>query len=421
MASFQNGKHGSELKKEIKYFLLLGCAALIYLLFKLFSPREFDWTITFNVRDKNPFGGYVLYALIDDLFPGSSVHHSYKTIYELYDSVNAPVNFLSVSTHFNADEEDMQTLLRNVEEGGNAFISAQYIGGILSDTLQMETSDYYFDGQGFSVYMNQNDTASLSFVNRGADTSRAYLYPRNNIHQYVKSFDSTRCTVVAVNDLGLPVTIRAKWGKGSVVVNTTPLAFSNAYVLHGDNPDFVASSLSYLPIQDLIWTEYYHVGRAEVQSPLRYILTTEPLRWAYYLTIGSVLLFMFFEAKRKQRIIPVIKPLANTSLEFVTTIGNLYLQNGDHKDIAEKKIAFFLEQIRAKYWLNTQKITEEFLIALSARSGMPLEKVKEIFSLITNIQSRERISPDELTSLNTALDGFGKPGTSAASDNQPER
>lgn len=395
------------MKKEIKYFILLGCAALIYLLFKLFSPRDLDWSVTFNSEDKNPFGGYALHALIGDLFPGHEVMHSYSTIYELYDSLEGPVNFLSLSTSFGVEREDAESLLSNIEKGGHAFISAQYFYGRLADTLDLVTSDYYFDGDGYSTYMNQNDTATLRFVHSHPDTSHIYQYPRNNIHQYLESFDTIRSSVIAVNDLDLPVTIRVKWGKGSIIFNTTPLAFSNAYLLTDDNPDFVATSLSHLPPGDLLWTEYYHVGRAEIQSPLRYVLGTEPLKWAYYLTICAILLFMFFEAKRKQRIIPVVKPLANTSLEFVSTIGNLYLQNADHKDVAEKKIAYFLEQIRSRYWLNTQKISEDFMMTLAKRSGTDPVKVKEIFSQIRSVQSQGQISADELLKLNAAMDRFG--------------
>jgi len=396
------------LKREIKYFILLGCAALIYLLFKLFSPRDLNWSVTFNSEDKNPFGGYALHALIGDLFPGYHVKHSYNTMYELYDSLDRPVNFLSLSTSFGAEREDVESLLTNIEKGGFAFISAQYFYGRLADTLKLMTSDYYFDGDGYSIYMNRNDTAALRFVNIPPRTSHTYLYPRNNIHQYIESFDSLTTSVITVNDLDLPVTVRVKWGKGSIIINTTPLVFSNAYLLTGDNPDFVATSLSHLPPGDVLWTEYYHLGRAEVQSPLRYILTTEPLKWAYYLALAAMLLFMFFEAKRKQRIIPVIKPLANTSLEFVSTIGNLYLQNADHKDIAEKKITYFLEQVRSRYWLNTQKISEDFIVTLAKRSGTSTEKVRAIFSQIKSIQSRGQISADELVGLNDAIDGFGQ-------------
>lgn len=394
------------MKKELKYLLLLVCAALIYLLFKLFAPRDFDWTITFNAEDKNPFGGYVLHSLIGDIFPDRQILHSYKTIYELYDSVDTPVNFLSISMDFAPEKQDVIALLKNIERGGNAFISAWDIYGTFGDTLTLTTSDYYYHAEGYSIYMNQHDTATLAFANPDLYDSARYSYPRNNIHHYFESFDSLQSTVIAVNDLGLPVSIRVPWGKGNLFINTTPLAFSNAYLLHGDNPEFVAVSLSHLPPNDLIWTEFYQLGRAEVQSPLRFILTTEPLRWAYYLTITAILVFMFFEAKRRQRIIPVIRPLTNTSLEFVSTIGNLYLQNADHKDIADKKIAFFLEHIRTTYWLNTHTITPDFIMSLAKRSGNSPEKVKDVFSMIERIQTREQITAEELVALNKVLEGL---------------
>ncbi len=37
------------------------------------------------------------------------------------------------------------------------------------------------------------------------------------------------------------------------------------------------------------------------QSPFRYFLAHEPLRWALYLTMITIILFMIFTAKRRQR------------------------------------------------------------------------------------------------------------------------
>jgi hypothetical protein len=395
-------------KKEIKYLLFLGIAALIYLFFKLFTPRDHDWTVTFNIHDKNPFGGYVLNELISDIFPGKRISHSYNTIYELYDTIRTPVNFLCLSTSFHAGREDIDALLNNVYEGGHAFISSEWLYGPLADTLSILFSDYYWEGN-FSFEMNKEDTATLVFNNPALQTSSVFRFPRNSIRHYIQKFDSVKTKVIATNDRGLPITVSIPWGRGRVIVNSTPMVFTNAYVLAGDNPDFTALSLSVMPKADLIWTEYYHMGRAEVQTPLRFILTTESLRWAYYLTIGAILLFMFFEAKRKQRIIPVIKPLTNTSVEFVTTIGNLYLHNGDHKDIAEKRIGYFLERVRTKYWLNTQKLDEEFAVSLARRSGTAPEVVHEILSQIRHIQSQKNISAEELRILNAALEKFEIP------------
>lgn len=184
------------------------------------------------------------------------------------------------------------------------------------------------------------------------------------------------------------------------------MVFTNIHLLDDDNHEFVSTSLSYLPQKDTYWTEFYHLGRMEIATPLRFVLTTEPLRWAYYLTLISILLFMVFEAKRKQRIIPIINPLTNTTLEFVGTIGNLYYQRADHKNIAEKKIQFFLDQIHATYFINTNNKDEAYLILLSKKAGVPEKTVRDLLNMISQISQQEKISASELTRLNELIEKF---------------
>jgi hypothetical protein len=214
------------------------------------------------------------------------------------------------------------------------------------------------------------------------------------------------CSVIARNDLGNPVALRVKWGKGYMVLCSTPMVFTNIYLLSANNSDFISGLLSYIPNAPVEWTEYYHVGRWESQTPLRFILTTEPLRWAYYLTLITVLCFMIFEMKRKQRIIPVITPLANTTLQFVSTIGNLYYQSKEHRSIAEKKILFLLEQVRSRYFVSTTKIDSSFISTVSKKSGKPEEEVKQLFKLIETIRSQDQIDAETLMKLNERIEKF---------------
>ncbi|NJM24667.1 MAG: hypothetical protein HC859_03245 [Bacteroidia bacterium] len=305
-----------------------------------------------------------------------------------------------------ARHEDLDALLDNVSHGGSAFISAQYFYGKIQDTLHVRTYDYFFhpDKQGFSY---QQDTAALVFRNTSYDSDAEYFYPRNNIHNYFVEFDSTRSQVVATNDLDLPVTIRMAWGKGYLYLNSTPLAFTNAYMLYNNNPEFASRILSLLPArQPVYWTEFYQRGRLEAQTPLRYVLTTEPLKWAYYLVAFSLLLFMIFEAKRKQRIIPVIPPLTNTSLEFVETIGALYFQHADHTDMAEKKINYFLEFIRSNYWVNTTVINTDFLRTVAKRSGNSLDDVKNLFRYFQELEGKTKLTEEDLIELNSQIEKF---------------
>lgn len=81
---------------------------------------------------------------------------------------------------------------------------------------------------------------------------------------------------------------------------------------------------------------------AQVQmSPFRYFLSQPPLRWALYLSMASILLFMIFTARRKQRAIPVIREPENKSLEFVELIGTLYYQKKDHADSGPQEVFLF--------------------------------------------------------------------------------
>lgn len=389
--------------RDWKYILYISLAAGTFLVLKLLSPKLHDWTITFSAEDKNPFGGYALNEIVRTLFPGSDLHHSFKTLYELRDSIPDGSNVFIVSERFSPGREDVMTLLDHVQRGGSAFISAQYIRGALADTLGIGTYDANFKlGNVLSRY----DTSYLQLTTASLDTSSRYAYKSDNIHNYFNHFDTARTSVVAVNQYRMPVTIRMKWGEGNLILNSTPIIFTNICLLARDNAAFAAAQLSYLPDRPLMWTEYYQRGRREIATPLRFILRNEPLRWAYYISIVSLLVFMIFEMKRKQRIIPVIPPLTNTTLEFVSTIGELYYQNGDHKNIAEKKINFFLEQVRSRHAIATNQLDAAFVASLAKKTGQTEERMTALVRLIAKIKESAGISAETLTDLNTQIEAF---------------
>ena len=393
------------MRKDWKYILYITAAFGLFIVVKLLSPKQYDWRITYSHEDKNPYGAFALNNLLDSFFPREGIHHSYKTLYEIKDSLDPLANILIVSTNFNGAEEDTNVLLKHVGSGGTAFISAQYFQGRFADTLDVRTYDYFFKGEDI---FSKRDTVALKFTNTSLDTAKGFFYRRDNIHNYFSHFDTTRTMVIARNERNMPVTIRVKWGDGNFILNSTPLVFSNIYLLAGNNHEFVSTMFSYLPNTAIEWTEYYHLGRMEISTPLRFILMNETLRWAYYITIISILLFMIFELKRKQRIIPVVKPLANTTLEFVTTIGNLYYQRSEHKNIAEKKIHFLMDQIRIKHWMNTSKLDEHFVQALARKTAKSEEEVDDLVKAIVSIQSRDKISAGELIDFNKKIEKFNE-------------
>jgi hypothetical protein len=389
--------------RDKKYIFYLVALMVLLVSIFLFRTSQYDWSVTYAHEDKNPFGTYAFSQLLTPYFSDGSVVNSKKTLYELKDSIGFDKNLLIIATRFSPDKEDTKVLLSLVESGANAFISADRFGGVFADTLGIQIADSFFKGESA---FQPGDSAAIHLVNNSFDTVQQYLFRRGNITNFISSVDSVKATVIARNDYFQPVTIRIELGKGILLLNSTPMMFTNIYLLNNKNHELVGNTLSFLKNKNLYRTEYYHLGRMEVSTPLRFILTTEPLRWAYYVTIISLLFFMVFEAKRKQRIIPVIKPLANSTLEFVSTIGNLYYQRGDHKNIADKKIQFFFEYIHSHYRIPVIQRDDNFINILVKKTGMEPVTCRQLVLLINHITGSEKISKDELITLNALLDKF---------------
>jgi hypothetical protein len=297
--------HQVEMSKDWKYILYLSLIIGVFVAIRLLSPKQYDWSITLSHEDKNPFGTFAFNSLLPDLV-SSPVKNSYKTIYELKDSLTDQQTILIIATSFNPQKEDTEVLLEKVNSGATAFISANYFNGALADSLGIDNYDNLFKNK--ELFVNE-DTATLHLTNARFDSTEMFSFRRDNIHNYFGRLDSVKSTVVARNEIGQPVSVVIHHGKGKLLLNCTPMVFTNIHFLSKENHKFAEGLLSYLPEKEILRTEFYHVGRMEAGSPLRFILTNEPLSWAYYLALVSLLIFMFFEAKRKQRIIPIIRPL----------------------------------------------------------------------------------------------------------------
>ena len=113
---------------------------------------------------------------------------------------------------------------------------------------------------------------------------------------------------------------------------------------------------------------------------------------------------MIFNAKRKQRIIPIIKPLANTTVDFTKTIGNLYFQEGNHDTIMEKKIIYFLEKIRHDYLIDTQILDEEFIKKVNQKTGKERQLIEKVVLLIKRQRKTFKSSEADLVELNRVIE-----------------
>ena len=169
---------------------------------------------------------------------------------------------------------------------------------------------------------------------------------------------------------------------------------------------------SYLPNNTVYWDPqikksiYSNKKDEDNTSVFKYFLQHETLTWFLIVSSAGILLFMLFNARRKQRAIPIIKPLENTTVAFTQTISSLYLKEEDHKNLADKKIAYFLEKVRTKYLLNTNNLNQNFIQILASKSGNKIQNTKYLVNTIITLNNKSECSKEELLVLHKMIEKF---------------
>ena len=60
--------------KGYKKFIIAFIAIVtIYIVAEMNRPRPFNWELTLSKDDKDPYGGYILYQQLKDLFPRAEI------------------------------------------------------------------------------------------------------------------------------------------------------------------------------------------------------------------------------------------------------------------------------------------------------------------------------------------------------------
>jgi hypothetical protein len=191
------------------------------------------------------------------------------------------------------------------------------------------------------------------------------------------------------------------------------MVFTNYFLAKPDKAEYASSVFSHLHGESIIWDEFSKSqfaakNNAPEISPISYILQHESLRYAWWLMLASAILYTLFTAKRKQRIIHVLEEKANTSLEFVNMISALHFQNGNHHDIARKKMKYFFYFIKAEYGIHTQTLTELHLKRLAERSRIELNDLQLIANEFNYAERHTDYNAPMLMNLYNALEKFYK-------------
>ncbi|WP_184550027.1 DUF4350 domain-containing protein [Mucilaginibacter sp. FT3.2] len=385
--------------KSLKLYLaVLSCSMLVYLIAQYNRPKPIDWTETMNINDKIPFGTYVLYNRINDIFPGAKTLTFREPVYNVINDHDIKHGTYIIICHtINLNEYDYAKLKTYIKAGNDVFIAAEYFGDQLAKELGVETQVEFANKKLVSIKLNNKylDTTKLYYSNKGIGDA------------YFKKLDTAKFTVLGSNTEHHTNFAKCTIGKGHLYINANPLMFTNFGMLSSAGSGYVSQALSVVKNDsNLIWDQYYTVGRSDDESSMRVFLRNTNLRRAFYIAFFGLLVFIIYEAKRRQRIIPVIEPLPNSTVEFVSVVGQVYYEQRDNANIARKKATYLLEYLRDNYRLKTNSLDEEFISTLSQKTSTDVQFITDIINTINFINNSETITDMELIRFNKLIEKF---------------
>ena len=437
---------------------------VLFCLLQVNLPKKFVWSPTFSHVDKQPLGCFVFDSVLTQSLP-NGYHVTKKTFFQLdQEHAKEKISVLMVVDQQNLKQLDVKYLCNIARRGGKVMVvaSSSFDDGRNADTVVVDELERTFkvkieDGIYFSlrgilsglkahdndmydtIYWNNRETMyaaqsyrmfynmvggtlfvdSVPKVKRLAYTLSTAGYDYKYDSLYVGDFTRfdtivdkkeriERIDTFAIKKI--PAAVSVPYGKGEVIFVSSPLLFTNYGMLEGNTSVYIFRLMSYLADLPVYRTEAYVKTDAMLvaeQSPFREFIKRPPLRWALYLALLGVVLFMIFTARRRQRVIPIMSKPANRSLEFIQLIGTLYYQRKDHVDLVRKKFKLFAEELRKTAGVDISDVNtddREYLL-LAEKTGMNSDRLKKVIRQIRLVlHSEGNISVEEMRSLIDAMD-----------------
>ncbi len=398
----------TKLQKIFLFGFLLVLAALVYM--EATKPQPVNWFPSYSKEDKIPLGTFVLHDLLKESFKEKFIEKDAPP-FEVLQEDSFKGTYLFINNEIDFDETELDSLMNWAEKGNTVFVSANYLGEKLLDTLKLEMST--------EVNVEKIGTEPLlKLVHKKFASQKPFHIKKDLPVRYFSEIDTLSHTVLGVSG-GYIDSLKIKeprinfikipMGKGQIFLHLQPEIFSNFFLLSEENATHTVQVLSYLNTGETIyWDNYYKTGKHLDISPLRVLLNNKYFKWAYYFVLIGVLLFIIFEGRRKQRSIPIVQPLTNKTYEYTRTIAGMYLDKKEHNLIAQKQISLFLEFIRTRLRVPTENINERFYKAVAERSGNTSGDTLKLFIFIEKVNNQNNTSQDELLKLYQEIKEFKK-------------
>jgi len=392
------------------------------------KQHVFDERVTFNRRDRIPYGCYVAYNNMTQLFPDAKKKLNSKAplYWDSLSEYKENQALIIVSKNFLPDEYELGYLRRFAENGNTVFVSAANFSEYAMDEFRFAVPRMQEVFNNLSIKTEKDsvtlligrDSFGVSLMQPPFTDAHQYILPGKRFQSYFSLWNEATSTVLGYDEDNIPNFLKIHVGKGAFFIHLNPLAFTNYFILHKENNEYFSQVMSVIPedTKTIVWDEYFQRKRTIYRPPeddekrkgaLSGMMQHPAFRTAFWILLLFLFLFALQEMRRKQRYIPVVQKPRNDSLDFVKTIGRLYYEKRDHLNLSRKMAAYFLEHVRNQYKIPTGRLDERFVKMLHFKSGYDEGEIERIVNFIKDLDVAE-VDSHKLATFHKQLEAFYK-------------
>ncbi len=406
------------LSRIVFIFLISAIIFISYLWIR--NNNSFDWRITYKKGSKEPYGTFVFSELLKSkVGNGKFIDVREDYLKDFQNTKDTDATYVYIDHYFEEDSVHLNALLNFADKGNDVFIGSEGIGYDLTKHFDIDTSvafSHYSDLSSYEINLNFYDSTLSDSIKY-----KCGYYIKNKLQKHTwavidgNNFSDTLYCFYQLGfvDDGYVNYCYTNYGKGRVFLFTTPLIFTNFSLLKSNNVEYIDKVFASVMTNKVYFDSYRNNenrsrNNSIGKSPLAFILNNFQLRWAWYVLISLGFLFMIFYGKRKQRAIPILLEKKNNTIDFINTIGALFLKVGDNQKIAIYKMRYFLNFIKLKYYLVSNNNSEEFIQKIAIKSNVNYSDIFEIFEQYKLIEIRKGLTKSELNEFHNSLIKFYK-------------
>ena len=160
--------------------------------------------------------------------------------------------------------------------------------------------------------------------------------------------------------------IQLDFNEGTLAIDALPFYFTNLASKEAIFYPHLNYVFSRYELDEVLLVLPLDYEKAVVKTPFSYITSHKGPRWAIYLGL-TLSIFYLLNGRRKERAIPLVTPIRNTTMDFVDTVSRLYVQRDKGGMIVLKMMSNFHNHMEARYhitlnradaWIRLQQVSQ---------------------------------------------------------------